>query len=366
MSRPVKIIIAGGGTGGHLFPGIAIADEFMAANPKNQVLFIGTDRTFEINALAKAGYMHQKITARGIKGLGIINGLKTMSMIPIGILEALDIIKSFKPDLVIGVGGYSSGTVVLAAILLGVKTAVHEQNSIPGITNRILSRLTNRVYISFADTKIRADKKKILLTGNPVRQEILRSVNREQGAENREKLFTVLIIGGSQGARSINMAVIKALSYIENIDKIHFIHQTGERDWEIVKNTYEKQNILCNVKSFFNNMALLYNQADLLICRSGATTIAEITGIGKPAVFIPFPFAADDHQTLNAQSLKKAGAADMINEKQLSPEKLAEKINYYMANPGALNKMSYNAKKQGRPDAAQAIIKDCHDLLTAN
>ncbi|MDM8538397.1 glycosyltransferase, partial [Desulfobacterales bacterium HSG17] len=175
-----------------------------------------------------------------------------------------------------------------------------------------------------------------------------------------------LIIGGSQGAHAINMAVIEALDYIENIDKIHFIHQTGEKDREIVKNTYEKQNVSCNVKSFFENMALLYNQVDLLICRAGATTIAEITSLGKAAVFIPFPFAADDHQKLNAQNLTKSGAADMIIEKELSPECLAKKINYYEANPETLKQMECNAKKHGRPKAAQRIVKDCYELITDN
>jgi len=345
-----------------LFPGIAIADAFMAENPKNQVFFIGTDKTFEINTLAKAGYSHQKISAKGIKGLGIINGLFTLAIIPKGIWEAVKNIKALKPDLVIGVGGYSSGPVIMAAKLLGIKTAVHEQNSIPGITNRILSRLTDRVYISFADTKTGASQNKIIVTGNPVRKEILRA----EGTGKREKLFTVLIIGGSQGAHGINITVIKALDYIKNIDKVHFIHQTGEKDLEIVKNTYENHNVSCNVKSFFDNMALLYNQADLLICRAGATTIAEITAIGKAAVFIPFPFAADDHQTLNAKKLIKTGAADMIIEKELCPEGLARNINYYGANPEALKKMADNAKKHGKPDAAQRIVKDCYELLIDN
>ncbi|MDM8538730.1 glycosyltransferase, partial [Desulfobacterales bacterium HSG17] len=206
MSKPLNIIIAGGGTGGHLFPGIAIADAFMAENPKNRVFFIGTDKTFEINILAKAGYLHQKITAHGIKGLGIINGLRTMAIIPKGIWEAVKIIRLIKPDLVIGVGGYSSGPVVLAAKFLGIKTAVHEQNSIPGITNRILSILTDRVYTSFANTEIRPitkantgfDRKRILLTGNPVRKEILSAGIKEpensgsdnSGAGNKKNLFT--------------------------------------------------------------------------------------------------------------------------------------------------------------------------------
>lgn len=369
MSRkPLRIIIAGGGTGGHLFPGIAIADEFKAENSKTKVYFIGTDRKFEVNILAKAGYPHYTITARGIKGLGIINGLRTLAVMPKSLWEAARYIRKLKPEIVIGVGGYSSGPVVMTARLLGIKTAIHEQNSIPGITNKILSIFTHRIYISFSNTKktprILTNDKKTVFTGNPVRKEIINAGVQE--SETRKNLFTVLIIGGSQGAHAINMAVIKTLDYIENIDKIHFFHQTGEKDMEIVKKAYKKQKVSCSIQPFFENMAELYKKADLLICRAGATTIAEITAIGKSAVFIPFPYAADDHQRFNAQNLADNSAADMIIEKELYPESLAGKINYYRSNPEALKNMASNAKKHGRPDAAQRIVKDCCKLITDN
>lgn len=366
----MRIIIAGGGTGGHLFPGIAIAEAFMERDKKNEALFVGTGKPFEISILSKTCFMYQSITAEGIKGRGLWNQIVSIAKIPKGVVESVKILKNFKPDLVLGVGGYSAGPVGLGAWLLGIKIVIHEQNILPGITNRILSHFADRIYVSFKNTKVKAfrycgaiSQKKIRVTGNPVRKEILECARNQKIDLGQAKPFTVLILGGSQGAHSINMAVIEALKHIKEKDKFFFLHQTGAADEEKIKNAYMSHGISCTVKAFFDDMAQQYCRADLIICRAGATTVAEVSAIGKGALFVPYPFAADNHQALNALSLKKAGAAEMILQKDLNGKALAKRIRRYASNPNALEAMSSKIKELGRPDAAKAIVDDCYKLI---
>ncbi len=370
----MRIIIAGGGTGGHLFPGIAIADAFMQRDKKNEVLFVGTGKPFEMSILSKTCFMYQSITAEGIKGRGLWNQIVSIVKIPKGVVESVKILKNFKPDLVLGVGGYSAGPVGLGAWLLGIKIVIHEQNILPGITNRILSHFAHRIYFSFNNTKIKAfrccgaiSQNKIHITGNPVRKEILECARNQKIYLGPAKPFTVLILGGSQGAHSINMAVIEALKHIkEHIkekDKFFFLHQTGAADKEKIKNAYMAHGISCTVKAFFDDMAQQYSKADLIICRAGATTVAEVSAIGKGVLFVPYPFAADNHQFLNALSLKNAGAAEMILQKDLSGKALAKRIRHYASRPNELGAMASRIKELGRLDAAEAIVDDCYRVV---
>ncbi|UCD77642.1 MAG: undecaprenyldiphospho-muramoylpentapeptide beta-N-acetylglucosaminyltransferase [Desulfobacterales bacterium] len=364
--RPLNIIIAGGGTGGHLFPGIAIAQEFQRRNAATRVIFVSTGNPLEKSVLAKAGFELECITAAGIKGRGMWNQLKSTLIIPIGILESMRIIKKFGPDLAVGLGSYSAGPVIIGAWLLRVPTVVHEQNILPGITNRILARFAKRIYISFENTKSRFKSEKVLWTGNPVRRELLVDADRrENGRDNHgdDRFFTILVIGGSQGAHRINMAVIEALQDLREKEQMYFIHQTGAADEQTVGEAYRQNQIRCTVQPFFDNMAELYRQADLLICRAGATTVAEITALGKAAMFVPFPYAADDHQVLNAGSLSEEGAAEMIIEKNLNGKILSEKIAFYAANSSALKDMAARARRLGKPDAAKHIVDDCYKLV---
>jgi UDP-N-acetylglucosamine--N-acetylmuramyl-(pentapeptide) pyrophosphoryl-undecaprenol N-acetylglucosamine transferase len=303
-----RIVIAGGGTGGHLFPGIAIAEAFIKRNPENRVIFISTGKPFEVSVLEEKKILLKTITVEGIKGRGIVNQIISVSKIPKGLFESMLILKDFRPNLVVGVGSYSSGPVVLGAWLMGIKIVLHEQNILPGITNRILSYLADRIYISFKDTQADFDPQKVRFTGNPVRNEILCFAMEESEISGsvQGKLFTILIIGGSQGAHSINIAVMDALKFLKEKDIFFFIHQTGANDEEEVKNAYRKEGIAGTVKAFFNDMGQQYSNADLIICRAGATTVAELTAIGKGALLIPYPFAADDHQVLNAKTLSDA------------------------------------------------------------
>ena len=363
---PLRIVIAGGGTGGHLFPGIAVAQEFEARNPASRIIFVSTGNPLERSVLSKTGYTLQTITAAGIKGRGLWNQIKSVVKIPKGILAANRILKKFSPDLTVGLGSYSAGPVVFTAWLRRIPIVVHEQNILPGLANRILSRFANRIYISFENTKSNMDSRKVQWTGNPVRRELLEYSDHhaeEVSDDSGNGFFTILIIGGSQGAHRINTAVIEALEHLEDKEHLHFVHQTGDADEQPVKEAYRRNNIQCTVQSFFDIMAELYSRADLLICRAGATTVAEITALGKAVIFIPFPYAADNHQVLNAATLAEDGAAEMIIEKDLNGKVLSEKINNYAAHPAELKNMSARAKQLGKPDAAKNIVDDCYRIL---
>lgn len=369
----MRVIIAGGGTGGHLFPGIAIAMEFIAKDPGSRILFVGTGNPFEKTTVRKAGFDHKSITAEGIKGRGFFKTMRSLFKIPKGMFESFKILKGFNPHIVVGVGGYSAGPVILTAWLLGAKTALHEQNIIPGITNRILARFADRIYVSFEGTKLPAAFGKTLVAGNPLRRDILdTAIDAAKGAAKADivtdsgstkKPFTVLVLGGSQGAHSINMAIGEALTHIKAKEKYFFAHQTGASDEKSVAGFYAQYGIPCIVKSFFDDMAKRYGQADLIICRAGATTVAEVTAMGKVAIFIPYPFAADDHQAKNARALSDAGAAEIITETDLNGKMLAERIEYFAGHAGELYKMASAAKKFSRPDAAKIIVNDCYKIV---
>ncbi len=359
--KALRVMIAGGGTGGHLFPGLAIAQEFMSRNNGNHVVFISTGNTLERSVLSKTDFKLETIPAEGIKGRGLWKQLKSALKIPGGIMKSLRILKSHKPDLVLGLGSYSAGPVVISAWLLRTKIALHEQNILPGITNRILARFADRIFVSFTDTETRFSPQKTRLTGNPVRKELLNHQAVDQKIDSES--FCVLIIGGSQGAHSINMAVMEALNHLANKEGLYFIHQTGTADEQMVTEAYRRLEIPATVQSFFGRMAPMYKQADLIICRAGATTVAEVTALGKAVIFIPFPFAADDHQTLNANTMAGQGAAVIIDEKDLHPRDLGQKIEYYATHPEALNAMSSKAAQLGHPDAAKQIVDECYDLV---
>jgi len=364
--RPLRIVIAGGGTGGHLFPGIAVAQEFKVRNAATRIIFVSTGNRLERSVLSEAGFELQCITAAGIKGRGLWNQVKSVVKIPGGILQANRILKKISPDLAIGLGSYSAGPLVFAAWLRRIPIVVQEQNILPGITNRILARFANRIYVSFENTRTHMDPQKIQWTGNPVRREILASADREKDKnidDSGNKPFTVLIIGGSQGAHKINIAVIEALEHLKHLENLHFVHQTGEVDELPVREAYRRSKVGGTVQSFFDNMAAQYGRADLIICRAGATTVAEVTALGKAVIFIPFPFATDNHQALNAGNLSDKDAAEMLLEKDLNGKILSEKIKYYAGHPADLRDMAARAKHFGKPEAAKNIVDDCYRLL---
>jgi UDP-N-acetylglucosamine--N-acetylmuramyl-(pentapeptide) pyrophosphoryl-undecaprenol N-acetylglucosamine transferase len=357
---PMNIVFAVGGTGGHLFPAIAIAQEFMARNFANRIVFLGTGKPIEVSILSEYGFVSKKISAEGIKGRGLFRQAGAVMVLVRGFFQSIGVLKSEKPDLVVGMGSYSSAPVVLAAWLNRIPVVLCEQNVLPGIANRYLSRIADRICVSFKDTMGNLPKSKIRFTGNPVRIEILQAAPKKK---DMEEPFTVLVLGGSQGAHGINMAVIEALKNLREIGKFFFIHQTGDSDENIVKTAYEKKRIPGDIRAFFKNMARIYAQADLVVCRAGATTVAEISALGKPAIFIPFPHAADDHQVLNARNLCAAGASEIIHEKDLTGELLAEKILNLAKNRRELEKMAEISASVGHLDAAKNIVDECCEVV---
>lgn len=357
-----RMIIAGGGTGGHLFPGIAVAQAFMAKHSRNQVLFINAGRTLDVNVLSRLGWPFEIIPIEGIKHRGFWAQSRAVSKTPWAIWRSRRIIQDFKPDFVLGVGGYSAGPVVAAAWLLGIPSALHEQNQLPGLTNRLLRRVVKRIYLTFADDSRQFDIKKILVTGNPVRDEIL-VIGGQPKPPRDQELFCLLILGGSLGAHAINQAMVEAMPRLQHLPGLRVVHQTGREDETYVANAYAKAGIQARVQAFFNEVADQYQEADLILCRAGATTVAEITTVGRAAVFVPFPFAADDHQTGNAKALVDAGAAEMIRQEDLSGEVLADTIAAHMRDREKLSEMAAKALSQGRPDAALTIVSDIYRLM---
>lgn len=361
ISPSLCVVVAGGGTGGHLFPGIALAEQFVARNPETRVLFIGTGRPFEAAAVHRAGFTHRTVTAEGIKRRGWRRALSAMVKIPKGIAEAVGILSEFRPHLVLGVGGYASGPTVAAGWLTRKAVVLQEQNLIPGAANRVLSVLADRIYVSFPETADRFSSKKVRVCGNPVRREVIAAAGERR--RRPEDPMTVLVLGGSQGAQSINTAVIEAVTRLKRPDRIFLIHQTGETDAERARAAVAAVGIGADVRPFFHDVGSVLSRADLVICRAGATTVAELTAIGKAVIFIPFPYAADDHQTQNAGSLARRGAAEMIAETELSGEGLARKIDDFIERPEALAELARRARQFGRPEAAEAIVDDCLALL---
>jgi len=363
-NRSLSILFAGGGTGGHLNPGIAIAQEFMARDPRNRMLFVGTDRPLETALLSKAGFRHRSITAEGMKGRGLRRQMAALCKLPRGICESVRILRSFKPDLVVGIGSYAAGPVVAAAWVLGCRIALHEQNVLPGMTNRLLAYSADRIHVSFEETAAYFHGDKVRLAGNPVRSEILRYASEAlDGGQQAHGQFVVLVTGGSQGARPINQAMVDALAYLDREEGYYFIHQTGQDDEAMVTGAYRRHGVACRVQAFFDDMAEQYRSAQLVICRAGASTVAEVTAMGKPVLFIPYPFHTDNHQEINARTLREAGGADMIPQDQLSGKVLMARIRDYASHPERLARMARKAKALGKTNAAAGIVDDCYRLV---
>jgi UDP-N-acetylglucosamine--N-acetylmuramyl-(pentapeptide) pyrophosphoryl-undecaprenol N-acetylglucosamine transferase len=353
----VKTIIAGGGTGGHLFPGIAVAEEFLRRNRENRILFIGTERGLEKKVLENLGFQLCTLDVEGIKGRGWLKIFGALSKIPRSLLQSYRIIGRFRPDIVVGVGGYASGPAVMTAHFMGIKTAIMEQNALPGTTNRILGKVVDRIFLTFPDTGKCFPEDKTVVCGNPVRSVFLneRPDKKKPGGE-----FTILVFGGSQGAHAINNAVIDALPYLKEMGKrMKIIHQTGEKDVDTAAKKYKDCEMNAEVVPFIMDMAAAYRSSDLLICRAGATSIAEITASGKAAILIPFPFAVNDHQTKNAEVLVRAGAAVMIHEKDLNGRKIAVTVEYLYDHPHIIKEMSEKSLLLGNVKAASDIVDDC-------
>jgi UDP-N-acetylglucosamine--N-acetylmuramyl-(pentapeptide) pyrophosphoryl-undecaprenol N-acetylglucosamine transferase len=350
----VRLLIAGGGTGGHLFPGIALAREALARDPGSAILFVGSKRGLESRIVPQAGFRLALVPASGVKGLGAAGALRALAVTPLGIVRALGILREFRPDVVVGVGGYASGPVMAAAAVLGLPRAAIEPNAIPGITNRILARVVREIYVAWDETVAAFPPGKAIATGTPMRRGVLEGPPRRRAPGEP---FGVLVFGGSQGAHRINETMIAALGELgEDAKRLRFAHQTGAADLEAVRAAYAARGIAADVAPFFDDMETRYAAADLAICRAGATTVSELAAAGKAAILIPFPFAADDHQTANARVLERGGGAVLIPEKDLTPARLAGAIRAIAFTPGRAEEMGDRARAAGRRDAAAVIL----------
>jgi UDP-N-acetylglucosamine--N-acetylmuramyl-(pentapeptide) pyrophosphoryl-undecaprenol N-acetylglucosamine transferase len=346
----LKVIIAAGGTGGHIFPGIAVAREFLRKAPDVDVLFMGTPRGLESKIVPREGFKLEMIQIGALKGISLFERIKSLARMPLSFIAAYRKLAKFRPDVVIGVGGYASGPVLLMAHFMGTPTMLIEPNAMPGFTNRVLARFVDAAALSFGES-LPFFRGRGIVTGNPVRGDFTSLQKKERG----EKL-NVLIFGGSQGAHAINAAMVGAVSLLKD-KSISITHQTGEADFESVKQGYAEAGFeAVDVRPFIYDMYRHFEQADILICRSGATTAAEVAAAGKAAIFVPFPFATDDHQRKNAEAFERAGAGRMILQRDLTPERLARELSDLARNPAAIDQMERASRALGEPDAAQKAV----------
>lgn len=357
----MRMLVAGGGTGGHVFPGIALAEEVVGRHPENDVVFVGTARGMEAAVVPAAGFPIELIEARGLKGVGVMRLLVGLLLLPRAFVQCIRILRRWRPDVVVGVGGYASGPVVLAAWLLRIPTAVQEQNAMPGFTNRRLAPFVKAAFTAFPEAGRWFAKRKVYQLGNPIRRELLDNYMHPSSPHDRIRL---LVFGGSQGAHALNMRVVEALPHLADLrGSLSVTHQTGPADREAVEKGYRACGFQPDVRDFITDMSGAYAGADLVVCRAGATTLAELTVCKKPSILVPFPFAADNHQVMNAKSLVDAGAAVMIEERDLTGETLASEIRAILASPSRREAMARAAGRLGSPQAAREIADVCTWLV---
>jgi UDP-N-acetylglucosamine--N-acetylmuramyl-(pentapeptide) pyrophosphoryl-undecaprenol N-acetylglucosamine transferase len=359
------LMIAGGGTGGHIYPAIAIAQEWVARNPERRVVFVGTERGLEKTIVPKAGFPLEFISAGGLKGKAIGDTIRNLFRLPIGFAKAFTLIGKHRPNVVLGVGGYSSGPVLMAAKLRRVPTAIHEANAFPGLTNRVLARFVTAAAVAFEVAAPRMKRSDAVVTGNPIRKEFFEAGSRprpseaaEGGGPTRKRL---LIFGGSQGSRTINDAMIGALLFLATLkDRIEVVHQTGPTDQEKVQAAYRASAFMdARVVTYLDPIVTEIAAADLVVSRSGAMTVGELAAAGRAAILIPFAAATDNHQELNARAVEQPGGAIVITERELSPERLAFAITGILSDPDRAARMGRAARTLATPDATKKIV----DLL---
>ena len=348
------LMIAGGGTGGHIYPAIAVAREFLSRDASRKVVFVGTERGLEKQIVPKAGFPLELISVGGLKGIGGLGLLRNLFRLPLGFLQAWRIVGRYRPSIVLGVGGYSSGPVLVAAKLRGVPTLIHDSNAFPGLTNRIVARFVTAVAIAFADAGPRLKRKDAVLTGNPIRKEFF-DLGGLKPAAPRKRL---LVFGGSQGSRILNETMAGALLFLARLkDSVDIVHQTGPANVESVQKAYREsafQN--ARVVPYLDPMAGEIAAADLVVCRAGAMTIGELAAVGRAAILVPFAAPTNKHQENNARVVERAGGAIVITERELSPERLAAAISEVISDPARAARMGAAAKSLASPEATKTIV----------
>ena len=356
----MKVMIAGGGTGGHVYPGIAVAEELMRLRPRAEVVFVGGRRGLEAQAVPESGFRIRYIMTRGFPRRAWWRWPAALMANAVGLIQAVWVVASERPDAVLGTGGYVSGPVAMAAWMLGRPLLLQEQNSIPGRANRWLARVADEVHLSFTEARAYFGRKDHLkVTGNPVRAHILggdrgQALKAFNLAEGRPTLF---IFGGSRGAHRINQAALDAMRRLKGRVDLQFILQTGREDFEWAKGVVADEQLPARVLPFLRDIHLAYAVADLVVCRSGAMTLAEIAACGIPTILVPYPYAAHNHQEVNARNLVERGAAALVMDRELDGERLANEIAHLLADRQTLRRMSANARTFARLDAAERIVR---------
>jgi UDP-N-acetylglucosamine--N-acetylmuramyl-(pentapeptide) pyrophosphoryl-undecaprenol N-acetylglucosamine transferase len=347
----LKLLVAGGGTGGHVFPALAVAKEWLSRGENREVIFVGTARGLENRLVPEAGIALEHIRSAGLKGMGGLKLVKNLAMLPGAFFDSLGILRRHQFSAAFGVGGYAAGPVIMTAALKHIPVVIFEPNAEPGFTNRVLARVSTRVATGY-DELARRFGAKAVTTGTPVRSEF-----HPVPLRWLEPPYRILITGGSQGARALNRAVIQALPLLASQrSNLAIVHQTGQRDYDEVRAAYTQQGFIAEVSPFLNDMPARFAWADLVICRAGQITIAELASIGRPAIFIPFAAAADDHQLHNAQALERVGAARIVQEGEASGKRLADEIVSAFSAPETLRQQAELVRGFAHPDATREIV----------
>lgn len=357
------IVLAGGGTGGHLFPGLAVAREFIRRDKSRSAVVVGTGRAVERRAVAGTGYQLRLLAARPLRGVDVKEQALSLASIPIALAQSAALMAQLHPAVVVGLGGYASGPVVMAAAGSLIPTALMEQNAIPGSTNRILGRMrmVRRAYLTFEAGSQYFSPRAVRVLGNPVRRGLIGVVNSPLASKPR----SVLVLGGSQGAQRLNLNVPEALALAGAGHKnVRITHQSGDAMAEAVKRRYDDLGLHARVVPFIDDMAAAYRDASLVVSRAGATTLAELAVVGRPSILVPYPFAIDDHQRKNSLELERAGAAVVVNDFEATADRLAHLLVKLLFNDGErLEAMAAAAKRLGRPDATQRVVDDLEELI---
>lgn len=365
----VRVLMAAGGTGGHIFPALAVAEELRsrseAAAPEGvayETVFVGTGRGLEARLIPQAGYALETIEGAGLKGIKGWNRFLNLTALPQSAFDAGRLLRRFRPHVVVGMGGYIAGPVMLEGALTGIPTLLFEPNAVPGFTNRVLGPVVRVAAVGF-EAALSVYGSNARFTGHPVRREFYEIVPKEHAAP-----YTVLIMGGSQGAHALNQCVIESLSLFpaEAGEGLRFIHQTGEADYNVVRAAYDKQSIRAEVCAFIDHIAEAFSRADLMVCRAGATTVAELAAAGKASILVPYPSATDQHQFENARALERAGGAVTIEQRDLTPQRLVKEILGLLGNGQNLVLMEQRARSLARPGAARHIADLVEELSGRN
>jgi UDP-N-acetylglucosamine--N-acetylmuramyl-(pentapeptide) pyrophosphoryl-undecaprenol N-acetylglucosamine transferase len=366
----LRIVISGGGTGGHVYPAIGIAKELMQLDAETEVIFIGGANRLESTLVPQHRFRFLPISVAGFPRKLTWQWIPVICRVCSGFAKSLWLLKNLKPSVVVGTGGYVCGPVLLAAVLLGVPIVIQEQNAAPGLTNRILARWAKTIYLAFETAARHFPADRTMVTGNPIRRTIgmaarTRGIYDSLGLDPERK--TVFVMGGSQGAQAINQNVADALEDLASVQQhLQFVHQTGKADYEVVKTRYQQSSLRHVVQPYFDPIETIYSIADLMVCRAGGMTIAEITACGIPAIFIPLPTAAGDHQRLNAQAVTEAGGALVLDQPTLTGRKLANEIIRIMDAPEEQQRMASQSRQLGNPHAGEEIAQSVISLVKHN